>query len=39
VGDVMKGAFTDYIREVQEGSYPAQEHTFQIDDDVLEKLY
>lgn len=38
-GQVMKGAFTDYIKEVQEGSYPAPEHTFKIDDDVLEKLY
>lgn len=38
-GQVMKGAFADYIREVQEGSYPAEEHTFKIDDEVLEKLY
>jgi 3-methyl-2-oxobutanoate hydroxymethyltransferase len=38
-GDVMKSAFADYIREVQEGVYPAEEHTFKIDDDVLEKLY
>jgi 3-methyl-2-oxobutanoate hydroxymethyltransferase len=38
-GDVMKSAFADYIREVQEGIYPAEEHTFKIDDDVLEKLY
>jgi 3-methyl-2-oxobutanoate hydroxymethyltransferase len=39
VGDAMKGAFADYIREVQEGSYPAEEHTFKIDDDVIKKLY
>lgn len=39
VGQVMKGAFADYIKEVQDGSYPAPEHTFKIDDDVLEKLY
>lgn len=39
VGEVMKGAFGEYIREVSEGVYPAKEHTFQIDDDVLEKLY
>ncbi|MBP3459691.1 MAG: 3-methyl-2-oxobutanoate hydroxymethyltransferase [Lachnospiraceae bacterium] len=38
-GQIMKGAFADYIKEVQEGSYPAQEHTFKIDDEVLEKLY
>ena len=39
VGEMMKQGFSDYIREVQEGSYPAQEHTFQVQDDVLEKLY
>lgn len=38
-GEVMRGAFADYIREVQEGSYPAEEHTFTISDDILEKLY
>ena len=39
VGEVMKKGFTQYIKEVQESSYPAQEHTFKIDDDVLDKLY
>ena len=39
VGDVMKQAFKDYINEVSAGTYPAQEHTFKIDEDVLEKLY
>ncbi len=39
VGDVMKGAFADYIKEVTTGTYPAQEHTFKIDEDVLDKLY
>lgn len=38
-GQMMQGAFADYIKEVQDGSYPAQEHTFKIDDEVLEKLY
>lgn len=38
-GQMMQGAFADYIKEVQEGSYPAPEHTFKIDDEVLEKLY
>lgn len=38
-GQVMRDAFAAYIREVQEGSYPAEEHTFQIADEVLEKLY
>lgn len=39
VGEVMVQAFTDYKNEVQAGSYPAEEHTFKIDDDVIEKLY
>ena len=39
VGEVMKEGFTQYIKEVQESSYPAQEHTFKIDDEVLDKLY
>lgn len=39
VGAVMKGAFKDYIKEVCDGTYPSQEHTFKIDDDVLQKLY
>lgn len=38
-GQMMKGAFADYIKEVQEGSYPAEEHTFKIDDEILDKLY
>lgn len=39
VGSVMKEAFTNYIKEVQAETYPAEEHTFKIDDEILEKLY
>lgn len=39
VGEVMKQAFTDYKKEVGEGTFPAREHTYQIDDEVIEKLY
>lgn len=39
VGSVMKEAFASYIKEVQAETYPAEEHTFKIDDEVLEKLY
>lgn len=39
VGDIMKGAFQNYIKEVQEGSFPAEEHTYSISDDIIEKLY
>lgn len=39
VGEQMKKAFADYISETKDGSFPAEEHTFKISDDVLEKLY
>lgn len=39
VGEIMKKAFEDYIKEVQEGTFPAEEHGFKIDDEVIEKLY
>ena len=39
IGEVMKEAFQNYIKEVQAETYPAEEHTFKIDDEVLEKLY
>ena len=39
VGSVMREAFANYIKEVQAETYPAEEHTFKIDDEVLEKLY
>lgn len=39
VGDAMKAGFADYIKEVSEGTYPSEEHTFKIDDEVLDKLY
>lgn len=39
VGEVMKSAFAAYKKEVSEGSFPAEEHTYTIDDEVIEKLY
>ena len=39
LGQQMKEAFASYIREVQSGAFPAAEHTFKMDDDVLKKLY
>lgn len=38
-GEVMRQGFADYIREVKEGTFPASEHSFKIDDDVIKKLY
>lgn len=37
-GDFMKKAFRDYIEEVKGGVFPAEEHTFRIDDAVIETL-
>ncbi|MCI9446408.1 MAG: 3-methyl-2-oxobutanoate hydroxymethyltransferase [Lachnospiraceae bacterium] len=39
VGEVMKEAFQAYSEEVKAGAFPAPEHTFKIDDEVIEKLY
>ncbi len=39
VGEVVKDAIGAYMKEVQEGTFPAPEHTFKMDDDILEKLY
>lgn len=39
VGDVMKQAFRDYMDEIQSGAFPAEEHSYKIDDDIIEKLY
>lgn len=38
-GEVMKDAFQQYIEEIQSGAFPAEEHEYKIDDDVIEKLY
>ncbi len=39
IGEQMKKAFSDYISETANGEFPAEEHTFTISDDILEKLY
>ncbi len=39
LGPAMVQAFKDYDAEVKAGTFPAEEHTFKIDDDVLDKLY
>lgn len=38
VGEVMSRAFSDYMQEVKAGTFPAQEHTYKISDDVIEAL-
>lgn len=39
IGSVMKEAFKTYDAEVKAGSFPGSEHTYAIDDEVIEKLY
>ena len=39
VGDEMRKGFSAYKKAVQEGSFPAEEHTFRMDESILEKLY
>ncbi|HAH18374.1 3-methyl-2-oxobutanoate hydroxymethyltransferase [Eubacterium uniforme] len=38
VYDVMKSGIEGYINEVKSKSYPAVEHTYKIDQDIMEKL-
>lgn len=38
-GEVMTDAFKAYIDEVKAAAYPTEEHTYAIDDEVIEKLY
>lgn len=39
LGEEMKDGFRDYVREVKEGTFPAKEHTYKIDETIIEKLY
>lgn len=38
-GAQMRAAFGEYAREVREGSFPGPEHTFQMDESIISKLY
>lgn len=39
VGNAMKEAFKDYMKEVKAGVFPGEEHSFKISDEIIEKLY
>ena len=39
IGSAMKEAFAAYIQEVKAGTFPAEEHTFKISDEIINKLY
>ncbi|MDE6091896.1 MAG: 3-methyl-2-oxobutanoate hydroxymethyltransferase, partial [Ruminococcus sp.] len=37
-GEIFKKGFTAYIEETQKGTFPSEEHTFSIDDEIIAKL-
>ncbi|MDR0807117.1 MAG: 3-methyl-2-oxobutanoate hydroxymethyltransferase [Enterobacteriaceae bacterium] len=39
VGEQMKAGFSQYIQETKTSAFPAAEHTFRIDDDIITKLH
>lgn len=39
IGEKINVALTKYIEEVRDGVFPAEEHSFKIDDEIIEKLY
>ncbi|MGI6590617.1 MAG: 3-methyl-2-oxobutanoate hydroxymethyltransferase [Eggerthellaceae bacterium] len=38
VGDIIVGAYQDYIKDVKSGAFPAPEHTYKIDDEVMDAV-
>ncbi len=39
IGTIMREAIGSYVKEVQEGAFPEEKHTFKIDENELKKLY
>lgn len=39
IGEMMTAAFKEYDQEVKSAAFPSQEHTYKMDDDIIEKLY
>lgn len=39
LGDIMGKAFASFCKEVQEGSFPSDEHEYGISDEILERIY
>ncbi len=37
-GTLFRQGITDYINSVRDGAFPTEEHSFKIDDDIIEKL-
>ena len=39
IGQSMREAIGSYVKEVQDGTFPEEKHTFKIDETELKKLY
>ncbi|MDE6767962.1 MAG: 3-methyl-2-oxobutanoate hydroxymethyltransferase, partial [Eubacterium sp.] len=39
LGEVMTAAFKQYDEEVKNTAFPSAEHTYKIDDEIIERLY
>lgn len=39
IGKAMKEAFKAYIEEIEQGTFPAEEHSYKIADEVIKKIY
>lgn len=39
IGDIMREAFKKYDEEVKNKQFPLEEHTYKIEDNIIEKLY
>lgn len=39
VGELIKKAASDYIQEVENGTYPSEQYSFSIGDEIINKLY
>lgn len=39
VGETIKNAIADYIHEVENGTYPSVEYSYQVGDEILDSLY
>lgn len=39
VGEIMNEAFQNYDREVKAGTFPAAEHTYKMDEEIIGRLY
>lgn len=39
LGEIMTAAFKQYDEEVKNSLFPSEEHTYKIDDEIIEKLY